>query len=241
MSTTTPKLGLKKPGYDDFADIKDFNDNMDILDDICGDIAKQMYPVGAIYMSVNNTSPETLFPGTTWVQLKDTFLLAAGDSYSAGTTGGEATHTLTSGEMPSHTHTGPSHTHSVGAHSHSLGNHTHSIPALSGSTSSTGAKTTTLYRTQVAGPQASSADQRVTVLVAYNSGYPENYTTANNHTHSVSTSASTSGSGGSGSTGNSSSFNTGSGGTGSTGSAGSGGAHNNMPPYLAVYVWKRTA
>ena len=41
-------------------------------------------------MSVNNTSPATLFGGT-WVQLKDKFLLGAGDTYTAGSTGGSAT------------------------------------------------------------------------------------------------------------------------------------------------------
>lgn len=61
------------------------------------------YPVGSIYMSVNDTSPASLFGGT-WEQLKDRFLLAAGDAYNAGLTGGEATHTLTIEEMPSHSH-----------------------------------------------------------------------------------------------------------------------------------------
>lgn len=61
------------------------------------------YPVGSIYMSVNDTSPASLFGGT-WEQLKDRFLLAAGDTYSAGLTGGEATHTLTVSEMPAHSH-----------------------------------------------------------------------------------------------------------------------------------------
>lgn len=61
------------------------------------------YPVGSIYMSINSTSPATLFGGT-WEQLKDRFLLAAGDTYSAGATGGEASHQLTVNEMPSHNH-----------------------------------------------------------------------------------------------------------------------------------------
>ena len=61
------------------------------------------YPVGSIYMSVNETSPATLFGGT-WVQIQDTFLLASGSSYAAGSTGGEANHTLTVDEMPSHKH-----------------------------------------------------------------------------------------------------------------------------------------
>lgn len=62
-----------------------------------------VYPIGSIYMSVNNTSPATLFGGT-WEQLKDRFLLGAGDTYTNGSTGGEATHTLTIDEMPSHNH-----------------------------------------------------------------------------------------------------------------------------------------
>lgn len=64
-------------------------------------VLDMVYPVGSIYMSVNATSPSTLFGGT-WERLKDRFLLAAGDTYSAGATGGEATHTLTVKEMPSH-------------------------------------------------------------------------------------------------------------------------------------------
>lgn len=62
------------------------------------------YPVGSIYMSVNSESPAQLFGGT-WAQLKDMFLLAAGDTYAAGSTGGAAEHTLTVDEMPAHEHT----------------------------------------------------------------------------------------------------------------------------------------
>lgn len=61
------------------------------------------YPVGSIYLSVNSTSPATLFGGT-WEQIQDRFLLAAGSNYTAGNTGGEATHTLTVDEIPSHNH-----------------------------------------------------------------------------------------------------------------------------------------
>ena len=61
------------------------------------------YPVGSIYLSVNSTNPSTLFGGT-WERIQDVFLLAAGSQYAAGSTGGEAEHTLTVSEMPSHSH-----------------------------------------------------------------------------------------------------------------------------------------
>lgn len=61
------------------------------------------YPVGSIYMSVNDTEPSVLFGGT-WEKIKDRFLLASGDTYNNGDTGGEATHTLTINEIPSHNH-----------------------------------------------------------------------------------------------------------------------------------------
>lgn len=62
-------------------------------------IVNLIYPVGSIYISVNSTDPGTLFGGT-WQQIKDRFLLSAGDTYAAGNTGGSAKATL-----PSHTHT----------------------------------------------------------------------------------------------------------------------------------------
>lgn len=70
------------------------------------DMVDMVYPVGSIYMSVNSTSPSTLFGGT-WEQLTDTFLYATSttaDASSTTATGGEATHTLTTNEMPSHHH-----------------------------------------------------------------------------------------------------------------------------------------
>ena len=62
-----------------------------------------LFPIGYVYISVNNTNPGTIFGGT-WDQIKDTFLLACGDTYEAGKVGGEAEHTLTVAEMPSHNH-----------------------------------------------------------------------------------------------------------------------------------------
>lgn len=58
-----------------------------------------VYPVGSIYESTSSTSPASLFGGT-WEQIKDVFTLAAGNTYTAGATGGEATHTLTEGQLP---------------------------------------------------------------------------------------------------------------------------------------------
>lgn len=90
------------------------------------------HPVGSLYWSSKNTNPSTLFGGT-WTPIKDKFILAAGDTYANGATGGAATVTLTTQQIPSHTHTGPSHTHSftpsgtVANHNHLGPNHTHSF------------------------------------------------------------------------------------------------------------------
>ena len=63
------------------------------------DLLDKTYPVGSIYISINNTDPGSLFGGT-WVQIEDRFLLAAGSSYTAGNTGGSA-----DAVVVSHTHT----------------------------------------------------------------------------------------------------------------------------------------
>ena len=72
-----------------------------------GQLIDLVYPIGSIYVSLSDVSP-AVFIGGTWEQVKDRFILAAGDTYAAGNTGGEATHTLTTAEMPSHNHAGDS-------------------------------------------------------------------------------------------------------------------------------------
>lgn len=59
------------------------------------------YEIGDGFWTKNTTPPSERWPGTTWEQLKDTFLLSSGDTYSIGQTGGEATHQLVSTELPS--------------------------------------------------------------------------------------------------------------------------------------------
>ena len=69
----------------------------------------QAYPVGSIYMSVVETNPAELFGGT-WEALPGRVLVGAGVSdfdinYVAGTRGGSRARTLTSSNIPKHTHT----------------------------------------------------------------------------------------------------------------------------------------
>lgn len=123
----------------------------------------ELYPVGSIYLSFESASPAELFGGA-WEQIKDCFLLAAGDLYEAQSTGGEAEHTLTESEMPSHRHM-------VYSAVMNGGNINYARVSAGGNTDSG----PTIYR------------------------------------------------------------------TGDTSRAGGGAAHNNMPPYLAVYAWKRIA
>lgn len=71
------------------------------------DIVDLVYPVGSYYWSSISTNPAIVFGGGTWVQVKDVFLYAAGDTAPtnvADYVGGEKEHTLTVEEMPRHSH-----------------------------------------------------------------------------------------------------------------------------------------
>lgn len=92
-------LGIPK-GYDGVGAVLSVNGKTGAVVLTADDVG---YPVGAVYISAKPDSPASLFGGT-WERLKDRFLLGAGDTYAAGTVGGEATHKLTASEIPAHTH-----------------------------------------------------------------------------------------------------------------------------------------
>ena len=182
MASYTPNLNLKKPAATDAADIADINGNMDLIDAAVSAILGSVYPVGSIYMSVNSTSPATLFGGT-WEQIQDTFLLAAGQEYTAGNTGGEAQHTLTENELPVMTR-------SINFRNFYNTNNNTNLSILSG--------------------QGTDGTVNTTYSFDFNRGGVGSMN--NNQT-----------------------------GTRLTMTWGGGQSMNNLPPYLAVYVWKRTA
>lgn len=189
-----------------------------------GKLIDYIYPIGSIYMSVNSTSPQILFGGT-WETFAEgrTLVSVAENEYNfreAELYGGEATHTLTTSEMPEHTHsfTGTGHTHT-------LNNHTHSFSATTGSS---GAHTHT-------GKTKSNASGTGTNNYVRGWNYSAEETelltnSAGSHKHSVS-----------GTTGKNSSNTSSTTATGTNSKVGGGTAHNNMPPYMTVYMWKRTA
>ena len=86
---------------------EDFNVNVELrIKDV--NIFELIYPVGSIYMSVNNTNPANLFGGT-WVRWGNGRVPVGvnADNKNFNTvekTGGSATHTLTVDEIPSHSH-----------------------------------------------------------------------------------------------------------------------------------------
>ena len=191
-----------------------------------------VYPVGSIYMSVSATDPGTLFSGTTWTRITDTFLLASGSTYTPddGThttaTGGAAEVTLTSAQsgVPAHSHTYTRPTVSSsgavtngisgGSHSHTTGNTTYTDYVITTS----GA---TIGRRSIKPGTSTAVTNNVHSDAVISHHAPESSTHTHNlpnHSHTL--------------TGGGVADNT---------AANAAAAHNNMPPYLPVYVWKRTA
>lgn len=215
------------------------------------------YPVGSLYWTSNaDFDPNTEFGGgTVWERIKDRFVLAAGDTYttvgvgnvtSGDGIGGEATHTLTTSEMPSHTHSF-SHTHRI--------NHRHESCSFSGSSgypyNSSGSQTNSVSRTDgwlgvdqsgynsaggfvTCGSKTVGTDVRAidsTGSVDADSVIYLNHSHTFAHYHSVTVSG----------TSSYSNVNTTSQSTSTSGSNGSSTAHNNMPPYIVKYCWERIA
>ena len=187
-------------------------------------MADMIYPVGSIYMNVSDVNPGSLFGGT-WERIQGRFLLGASSGHAAGSSGGAETVTLTGDQLPAHTHGIPAHTHSVPDHVHTVPAHTHTA-----TTSSAGAHRHKQIREKV----AASGTARYAVQ-GTNSSVTANTESAGAHTHTVTVASKPA-------------FNTTSSGSCTTGStsgrtesAGGTGAVNIMPPFLAVYIWKRTA
>jgi hypothetical protein len=111
-TTTADTLFIKSGG--DIKQISMANLLTQIYPDIEMAALKKQMPIGYIFVW-NQASSSGIDLSTaekvaeyygfgTWEQIKDRFLLGAGDNYEAGGTGGEAAHTLTVAEMPSHSH-----------------------------------------------------------------------------------------------------------------------------------------
>lgn len=83
------------------------NAALDVVSTALSEVWKTIYPIGSIYINVNNVNPAILFGGT-WVRIKDKFILASGDVYANGSEGGAASKTITpSGTVEGHAITVP--------------------------------------------------------------------------------------------------------------------------------------
>ena len=175
----------------------------------CTDTLKKVYPVGSIYMSTVSTNPATLFGFGTWEAMPAGRVLLAqgksswGTTYNAGSTGGEATHQLTVGEMPSHNHAvsiQSSGEHNHIANSNTSGTHSHVLPTANALGSGSGY----VIGTSNGGTLNTSGNGEHSHVITINNN--------GSHTHNTTVKE-----------------------------TGSGQAHSNMPPYLAIYIWKRVS
>ena len=207
------------------------------------------HPPTTLYWTSDPRNPGDVYGGT-WKQIKDRFILAAGDTYTNGATGGNATTTLAEENLPSHTHGLNNHTHSftpkgsVSNHSHGLNYHTHSFSGSS--THSHNVKFSTASWTncvywfdgQLNGVKGNS--------ITSTAGREHTNATGIMITDSRTVTISGTTGEASGNTANATPTFTGTRATteeasGNTTATGSGTAFSNMPPYEGKYCWERVA
>ena len=180
-------------------------------------------PVGHIIWTSDSTfDPNTKYTGTTWVQIKDKFIWAKGDSDTVDDTGGSKTHTIVANELPAHTHVLGGSTGNQSANPSFSGSHSHSHTVAYTTTGQprdfhVNAK----YISEGTGAQTSVSDFNMqSASTDYNIVMNEatvtiSGTTTGDHTHSLPAN-----------TGNNST---------------TGNAMDIMPPYIVKYCWERTA
>ena len=182
------------------------------------------------WASNDSTSPAS-FIGGTWERVEGEFIMGASSAYPVGTTGGSATHTQTTAEMPSHNHSGS--TGSAGGHSHSAstgsaGSHSHS-----GTTDWAGSHSHNVNAEYKSGGDDGES-YRIRNYGASWANYKFTTSSDGSHTHSFSTNSAG---------GHSHSVSIGDAGahthTVSIGSTGSGQAMSVLNPYYALYIWVR--
>ena len=103
-SSLPENLGVKNAGSSSYYARADHVHQMPSASDIAG-LINLVHPVGSYYWTSSSDNPGTTFPGTTWTQIKDRFMLAAGDAYPVDATGGAASVTLDVTQIPAHHHT----------------------------------------------------------------------------------------------------------------------------------------
>ena len=196
---------------DTFA-IQDYNtqENLNVtLATIKSTLLNASFPLGAIYMSVNSTNPSELFGGV-WEALENKFLLGASSSYPAGVTGGEVNHTLTISEMPNHKHDN-SLALTIDQFPHSHGIQSSSNYSTNCNGLARGGSSDNGGYHQVGGVANNNGDAFYCYMAGNDKEYIESKEAEINFQETTLYNANT----------------------------GDGNPHNNMPPYLAVYMWKR--
>ena len=197
------------------------------------------HPVTTLYWTSDPRNPGDVYGGT-WKQIKDRFILAAGDTYTNGATGGNANTTLVEANLPSHTHGLNNHTHGF-TPSGTVAPHSHGVGSLA--TSGAGGHAHTLKSTDRddafckglygSGDLVGGMNSNLGGSIVYVNKSLVSW--VNDHTHPIS-----------GTTGSTQPAFTGTEGTtgtasGNTTATGSGTAFSNMPPYVAKYCWERVA